>query len=219
MLNSFHIKLIACLLMLIDHVGRVFFPEATIMVAIGRLSFPLFAWLAAQGENYTSNIWNYVFRLILLGVVSQPIYSHVYSLIFSATPPLNILFVLAAGVTTIRLAKQVNNGLLKAAIVLLFTTIAIAARFEAGFFTLPIVYLMSNFKPGELNLKGWLVYISLHILYVAVGGGFIELAGVIAPLFILLHNGEPGIKTRWFYLFYPVHLGVIAGIKSYLTMY
>lgn len=205
--------------MLIDHVGRVFFPEATIMVAIGRLSFPLFAWLAAQGENYTSNIWNYVFRLILLGVVSQPIYSHVYSLIFSATPPLNILFVLAAGVTTIRLAKQVNNGLLKAAIVLLFTTIAIAARFEAGFFTLPIVYLMSKFKPGELNLKGWLVYMSLHILYVAVGGGFIELAGVIAPLFILLHNGEAGIKTRWFYLFYPVHLGVIAGIKSYLTMY
>lgn len=205
--------------MLIDHVGRVFFPEVTIMVALGRLSFPLFAWLAAQGENYTSNIWNYVFRLMLLGVVSQPIYSHVYSLIFSATPPLNILFVLAAGVMAIRLAKQVNNGLLKAAIVLLFTTIAIAARFEAGFFTLPIVYLMSKLKPGEFNLKGWLVYISLHILYVAVGGGFIELAGVIAPLFILLHNAKAGIKTRWFYLFYPVHLGVIAGIKWYLTMY
>ncbi|MEQ8997443.1 MAG: TraX family protein [Coleofasciculus sp. B1-GNL1-01] len=219
MLNSFHLKLIACLLMLIDHLGRVFFPEATIMVALGRLSFPLFAWLAAQGENYTSNIWNYVFRLILLGVISQPIYSHVYSLIFSATPPLNILFVLAAGVTTIRLSKQVNNGLLKGAIVLLFTTIAIVARFEAGFFTLPLVYIMSQFHPGQLNFKWWLVYIVPHILYVALGGSVVELAGIIAPVFIYLHNGEAGIKTRWFYLFYPVHLGVIAGIKWFLTMY
>jgi hypothetical protein len=202
--------------MLIDHVGRVFFPEATIMVALGRLSFPLFAWLAAQGEKYTSNIWNYVFRLILLGVISQPVYSHVYSLIFSTTPPLNILFVLAAGVMAIRLSKQVDNNLLKAAIVLLFTAIATVARFEAGLFGLPVVYLMSKFNPGELNLKWWLVYLSLHILY--LGGGLIEWVGAIAPLFILLHNGKSGIRTRWFYSFYPAHLAAIAGIQWYFNM-
>ena len=64
-MTAFDIKILASTFMIIDHAGRLFFPDATIFVAIGRLSFPLFAWLATMGEKYTSDIKEYVMRLIL----------------------------------------------------------------------------------------------------------------------------------------------------------
>lgn len=40
------IQFIAALTMLIDHIGMVFFPSVIGFRAIGRLSFPLFAFLS-----------------------------------------------------------------------------------------------------------------------------------------------------------------------------
>ena len=47
------IQFIAALTMLIDHIGMVFFPSAIGFRAIGRLSFPLFAFGIAEGVRYT----------------------------------------------------------------------------------------------------------------------------------------------------------------------
>ena len=47
------IQFIAALTMLIDHIGMVFFPSVIGFRAIGRLSFPLFAFGIAEGVRYT----------------------------------------------------------------------------------------------------------------------------------------------------------------------
>ena len=44
------IQMIAALTMLIDHIGMVFFPSAIGFRAIGRLSFPLFAFGIAEDK-------------------------------------------------------------------------------------------------------------------------------------------------------------------------
>jgi hypothetical protein len=72
-LNNFHIKLLAAIFMVIDHVGVVFFPNVLAFRMVGRLSFPLFAWLLTQGEQHTRNIERYLLRLVVLGIVSQPL--------------------------------------------------------------------------------------------------------------------------------------------------
>ena len=46
-MNSFQIKLIALILMTIDHIGEFLFPQCDLLGYIGRLSAPLF--LALQG--------------------------------------------------------------------------------------------------------------------------------------------------------------------------
>ncbi|MEO0353861.1 MAG: TraX family protein [Cyanobacteria bacterium P01_A01_bin.3] len=73
-LSSYSIKLIAFALMVIDHAGRIFLPGFWLPIALGRLSYPLFAWLAAQGQQKTSNIYRYIGRLLFWGCISQPLY-------------------------------------------------------------------------------------------------------------------------------------------------
>lgn len=43
------LKIIACVTMLIDHIGMMFFPDVVVWRIIGRLSMPLFAFTFAEG--------------------------------------------------------------------------------------------------------------------------------------------------------------------------
>ena len=49
------LKLIACLTMLVDHIGALLMPQYMWMRAIGRLSFPIYCFMLAEGVHYTKN--------------------------------------------------------------------------------------------------------------------------------------------------------------------
>ena len=69
------LKLIAMISMLIDHVGKMFFPQYRIMRIIGRLAFPLFGYCVAVGCVYSRNRLKYLTRILLVGLISQPFYA------------------------------------------------------------------------------------------------------------------------------------------------
>ncbi|MBR3795110.1 MAG: hypothetical protein IKK34_03655 [Clostridia bacterium] len=69
------IKLIACLCMAVDHAGKMLFPDIPEMRLIGRLAFPLFAYGIAVGAVYTKDPMRYLTRIVLLALVSQPLYA------------------------------------------------------------------------------------------------------------------------------------------------
>ena len=95
------IQFIAALTMLIDHIGMVFFPIAIGFRAIGRLSFPLFAFGIAEGVRYTHCFWRYFGRILLTAVLSQPI----YMLLFGITQG-NPLFMLAWGAAALQIKNE-----------------------------------------------------------------------------------------------------------------
>lgn len=80
-MSAFVLQLIACITMVIDHIGYLLLPTATagtplhwVLVAcrlIGRLSFPLFAFGIVEGVRHTKNLPMYATRLLVLAVVSQ----------------------------------------------------------------------------------------------------------------------------------------------------
>ncbi len=223
-LTSFDIKIIAFTFMFIDHIGRLFFPDATIMVAVGRLSFPLFAWLAAMGEKHTSDIKKYVTRLILLGIISQPIYGYIYYLMFDTEPKqLNILFTLATGVLMIRAAKPMVHVFFKIAIAFILLFFVFACYWtnipclEGGVYGLTVIFLMSIFNYQTLDINWWIVYVTINLFYWYVFQyPAIELMGIFAPLFIMLYNEQRGAMARWLYAIYPFHFAALALIKTKL---
>jgi hypothetical protein len=200
-LSSFHIKLLAAITMLIDHIGAVFYPDVYLFRAIGRVSFPLFVWLLVQGEAHTRNIWQYGLRLGLLGLVSQPI----YRLTFGATD-LNILFQLLVGLVCLRLARQWPQ-------LQILVWVAGAAATEIlnmnyGSYGIALVLLARYFRP---NLLWSLAWVGFHIAWAVIIGPF-QLPAAVIPLLYVAANGQRGPKARWFYVFYPGHLALLTWI-------
>jgi hypothetical protein len=200
-LNNFHIKLLAATFMVIDHVGVVFFPDVLAFRMVGRLSFPLFAWLLAQGEQHTRNVERYLFRLLVIGIISQPLYVLALQGKF-----LNILFTLMLGVAMLRLARHwpEQRYWIWAASMM----VAELLRFEYGAYGLAIIGLLSQFRSTR---RWWEVWIGLHLFLAIASSGFglFQLPAVLTPLFLLLTNQQKGPTMRWFYAFYPIHLLLI----------
>ena len=73
-MTSFQLKFWACLFMLVDHAGVAFFDDNLLMRGIGRLSMPIFAFLLVEGFRRTHHLAPYFARLLLLGLLSQPVY-------------------------------------------------------------------------------------------------------------------------------------------------
>lgn len=63
------LKIIACIAMLIDHVGYMinFMPFRI----IGRIAFPIFLYLICNGYRHTSNRLRYALRLLVFAIISQ----------------------------------------------------------------------------------------------------------------------------------------------------
>lgn len=67
-MNAFQIKILACMLMVIDHTAFLFPSISLYMHWIGRVSVPLFIFMCAMSCHYTHNIRRYILRLYLFGI-------------------------------------------------------------------------------------------------------------------------------------------------------
>ena len=69
------LKVIAMITMLIDHAGKMLFPQYRVMRCIGRIAFPIYAYCIAVGCVYTKDALKYLRRVVVLALISQPIYA------------------------------------------------------------------------------------------------------------------------------------------------
>ena len=75
-LNSEAVKIIALVTMLIDHIGYIMYGHIdtgvyNVLRGIGRISFPLFAFLIAEGFFYTKDGKKYLLRIMSFAFISE----------------------------------------------------------------------------------------------------------------------------------------------------
>ena len=70
-LNGFHLKLIAICTMFIDHLGYTLFPGDLWLRCVGRVAFPIFCFLIAEGCVYTHDRRKYALRLLAFALLSE----------------------------------------------------------------------------------------------------------------------------------------------------
>ena len=154
-LNGNALKLIAAFSMLMDHMGVLLFPDMTLLRIIGRLAFPIFAFMIAEGCCYTKNKLRHFLLIFGLGVLCQLVY-----FLFSGDNRLNILITFSGSVLLIyalQAAYEAENRKKRALWAMVFTLGMLLAavldqvlRFEYSFWGMMVPVLVSFARMRKL---------------------------------------------------------------------
>lgn len=209
------LKWIAILTMTVDHVGAVLYPDLHVLRYVGRLSFPLFAYLLMLGMESTRNTRNYFIRLFVFALVSQ-----VPFILATGREPfesLNIFFTLSAGLLFIYGVKR--NSIF--AVVPLLASLLLP--FDYSVYGIAIIGCMYILK--ENTTFGTASLLLLNALFLVPFNSQVLSVAVI-PLIILHKNGSltrkkeiqgdyglPVWRKYFFYVYYPLHLCILYWIK------
>lgn len=212
-LSASGLKLIAISTMFIDHVGILFFPGDLLWRIVGRISFPIFALLVAEGFEKTSNVRNYLFRLLAFAAVSQIPYSLFLQTADVTSDKLNIFFTLSAGLLALLLLKKLPS--LYAFLGIGFIAI-LAEYFSFSYGMYGVFTVLASSVLLRLRETGSLLLIVLHVLNTTVtfisGKLSLQIFATLSVPILMLYNKERGgeFNRLFFYGFYPVHLLILS---------
>ena len=214
-LSGSALKVIALISMVIDHVALYLMEDGTVlyetMRCVGRIAFPVFAFLIAEGFIHTRSRYRYFFTLLGFAVISEiPWY-----LLNGADGTYNVMFTLALGLATL----MVLENLLQRSLVLGFLwTLGMAGLASwlgvdyewRGILIIVASYLFNGYGHSFTYSRDMQFFctFALVIHYGVIGA-------VMACMILYVYNGTRGfvqgsIAKYGFYAFYPVHLIVLS---------
>lgn len=235
--TSLSLHMMAMTFMLCDHLWGTVVPGNDWLTCVGRLAFPIFAFLLVEGYFHTKNLKKYACRLFLFAVLSEiPFNLAMGSRLFYPIHQ-NVLwsFLISLGlIHWNEKAKQTGKMWLRCLVggaTILVGYIAglltMVDFYHAGILTVLVFYFFRR--------KTWWCYLGQllclwHINVEMLGGFSYELQflgktqffvrqgfALLALLPIWLYRGEQGYHSKWlqrtYYLFYPLHLLILGLIK------
>ena len=249
-MTSFFIKLTAALAMTVDHtaasIGQLrLFPTLplhtsyrlmNLMHGFGRLAFPLYAFLLAEGARKTRSMPRYIGRLFLFAVISEPFF---YCALGLETPTIagfwenvmglnfgNVFFTLTIAACALYIyqileRKKVRNpkrAFLPVFLIAAFLSQYIGSDYGAWGVALIIALYFAETKPQKCAVLGvWSVLLYAAVWGAAGGWGDVAVNCLFAASSCLLvwkYNGKRGKSCKWwFYAYYPAHLLLLALLK------
>lgn len=231
-LSNNALKLIAAALMVCDHVGMLIFPEIRLFRILGRLAFPIFAYLIAEGAKHTRSYLRYFLTMAGFATVIQVGYylfrrSLEMSVMVTFTLSLLIIFALELFKKAL-FTKPSSKGKILATATLFVGTVLLVAFlslvvdldyhfsgcllpvFPSLLTTPKVEHPPKIFDTLDAKLPR-LLATSVGILFLALDFGGSQFFGFLAlPLLLLYSEARGKWKMKYFfYVFYPLHLIVL----------
>ena len=236
--TSFSLHIMAMLFMLCDHLWGTIVTGNDWLTCIGRLTFPIYAFMIVEGYFHTKNLKKYVLRLLLFAVISEiPFNLAMGSSLFFPIHQ-NVLWSFLISIGFIHWNEKVKEKQLWKRILVGFATICIGYLvgiitfvdyYNAGIFMVLVFYFFRG--------KKWWCYLGQficlwYINFEMLGGlsyeidifgqtHFIARQGLalLALIPIWLYKGKQGYHSKplqyFYYVFYPLHL-LILGLLKFL---
>ncbi len=221
-INGAQLKYIAFASMFIDHFNKAIITPfltgtgpmviiTTIFDILGRIAFPIFAFMVVEGFFKTKSRWSYLRNLLIFAVISEIPYDMFQSAEFVNTWSQNILWGLALGLFTIMVIDKLKDYIKKRPL-WIFVSILIVVLSSLGsmlissdyeYYAIIIIYLYYLFYDKRLLASGLSYLVIIKEIYAILGFAT-----------VLFYNGEKGKQNKIFnYLFYPVHLLIFGIIR------
>lgn len=232
-MNRNKIKIIACLSMLLDHIGYFLFPSVLWLRWAGRLAFPLFAFFIGEGARHTRSRKKYLVQLLVLGIGCQSVYI-AEEIITNGMPSVSsgcwffniiLTFAVAAAGCFLLLDAKKDKSRRHITYFILYIIIAFgggaalwllrrktssAFYFDYGLcgLLLPLSVVLSDDKKKKL-----LFFASATVIYCVTFTSQMNYVwfSLAAVALLIVYNGEGGSRKLkyFFYVFYPAHLGIL----------
>ncbi|MBR5528470.1 MAG: conjugal transfer protein TraX [Clostridia bacterium] len=232
-ITSAGLHILAMALMLCDHLWGTIVPGNDWLTCIGRIAFPIFAFLTVEGYFHTSNLKKYILRLLIFAALSEIPFNLMSggNIIFPIHQ--NVLWTFLIGLSMIHLNEKARSGrkpwfiLLTACGTVVLGSVAglltMADYYHAGVLTVLVFYFFRGRKwwcyAGQL-IALW--YINTEMLgglgyiFELFGKEFfftIQSLALLALVPIWLYRGKQGHHSRFFkyfcYAFYPAHMLIL----------
>ena len=217
-INGATLKYIAFFSMFIDHFNKAIitpllnYQQPLVFISslfdiIGRIAFPIFAFMIVEGFYKTNSRWKYLRNLLAFAVISEIPYDMFQSKVFVNNRSQNIMWALALGLLTLiivdKLKEKIKNKYIwifvSIIIVAINAIIATLLSFDYDYYSIIIIFILYIFYDKRFvgSLLSYLVIIK-------------EIYAILGFAIINLYNGEKGKQNKLFnYLFYPVHLFIL----------
>ena len=224
------LHILAMVLMLCDHIWATVIPGNQWLTCLGRLAYPIFAFMIVEGYYHTRNLRRYILRLFLFALISEiP-----FNLMYSASPfypyHQNVIWTLLIGIGLIHfneLAKRSGKPWLRvvtAVVTILggaiIGLVGMVDYHGAGIVTILAFYFLRGRKWWcLLGQFAALYYLNIEVLkglsfeVSFLGAQFMVVQqglALFALIPIWLYRGRQGLHSKAFqyfcYTFYPVHM-------------
>ena len=230
-MSTFKLKTLAITAMLIDHIGAALIPvEAPLYYlfrSVGRIAFPIFAFLIVEGYCHTSNVKKYMARLAVFAALSEIPFNLFHSGKVFYLGAQNVFITLLAGLAAIHIIKKYRETKLHIAVLgsLLLIFALDYLRADCGSFGLIMILLYYALRSDRLTAAVAVGAFNIVLAGLSVfgagdtSGGWdftyaIQAFAAVSILPIYLYNGEKGLSAKYFfYLFYPAHQLIIYAVS------
>ena len=234
-INSFVLHLIAMFTMLLDHAWATVVSGNMWMNYVGRLAFPIFAFLIAEGYFHTGNFKKYVQRLVIFAIISEIPFNLMTggSIIYPFHQ--NVLWTFVIALLCIRQIDKIKNGdkakvkkiLLIAGIMILGILAGTAGMTDysgAGVLSVFVFYffhgrdwknMLGQF--AGIYFINFILLQNMDIPIMVLGHEFFfptQGFAIFALIPIWLYRGKQGMHNKaiqyMYYAFYPVHILILS---------
>lgn len=228
-LTSFSLHILAMAFMLCDHLWATVIPGNEWLTCVGRIAFPIFAFMIVEGYFHTKKLKNYVLRLLIFAVLSEVPFNLMSG--GSMFNPLhqNVLWTFLIGLGLIHLIERAKHKraiwmwLVTVVAILVGLLVALFGMVDYAYYGVLMMLVFYLFRG-----RRWWCFVGQLIcmwyINVEMMGGMvypIELFGrewiihqqgfaLLALIPIWLYHGKQGLYNKvlkyTYYAFYPVHL-------------
>ena len=222
-LTGNQLKLLAVITMTIDHVGAYLLPEVQWLRIIGRLAFPIYAYMISEGCRHTRSMPRYLLSVSGMAVLCQTV---LY--LFNGSLHMYILVTFSMSILLIWLLQQAQKNVFFG----LLSLLAVGAAYY-------VTELLPGKLPGDFRVDYDFMGVLLPVmiwagrdkwqslslcaagLLIMGAGNEVQMYALAALIPLMLYNGNRGklhLKA-FFYWYYPVHLVAIYGVGYLLDTF
>ena len=233
-LSAAALHILAMAFMLMDHLWATLLPAQEWLTCVGRLAFPIFAFMAVEGYFHTRSFKRYALRLLAFALLSEIPFDLMYGGTWFYPVHQNVIWTLLLGLLGIRVMERVREKgkswcyvLACAGITVLgaaLGTVGMVDYYGMGVLTVFVFYFFRGREwwklLGQILALYWLNVQMLggQLYPISVFGAEFEFCqqglALLALVPIWFYHGRQGYHSKAFqyacYSFYPVHMLVLA---------